>query len=172
MTPEIAAKAEGFIAQGYQRLLTFEVPGGGFSWFGNPPANKILTAYGLMEFSDMAKVHEVDAALISRTQQWLASQQQPDGSWKPDANFINEGATNRFNNDVLRITAYLAWSLANTGYRGPAVDKAKQYVEQHMGFERGADSYTLAVLANFAADSPNDHDFTQSRGSGAACGQT
>ena len=40
---------------GVQRLLTFEVPGGGFSWFGQAPANKILTSYGLMEFADMAK---------------------------------------------------------------------------------------------------------------------
>jgi len=31
LTPEVHAKAEGFIANGYQRLLTFEVPGGGFS---------------------------------------------------------------------------------------------------------------------------------------------
>jgi hypothetical protein len=34
LTPEVHAKAEGFIGNGYQRLLTFEVPGGGFSWFG------------------------------------------------------------------------------------------------------------------------------------------
>ena len=65
LTPEIHAKAEGFIASGYQRLLTFEVPGGGFSWFGNAPANKILTAYGLMEFADMAKVYDVDPRVIS-----------------------------------------------------------------------------------------------------------
>ena len=55
LTPEVHAKAEGFIANGYQRLLTFEVPGGGFSWFGSAPANKILTAYGLMEFYDMSQ---------------------------------------------------------------------------------------------------------------------
>src|SRR5437660_3569179 len=132
VTPEVHAKAEGYIANGYQRLLTFEVPGGGFSWFGNAPANKILTAYGLMEFSDMAKVHDVDPNLIRRTQQWLASQQQPDGSWKPDTNFINEGATNRFNSDLLRITAYLAWSLESTGYRGNGVDKARQFIAAHM----------------------------------------
>ena len=60
------AKAEGYIGNGYQRLLTFEVPGGGFSWFGQAPANKILTAYGLMEFSDMAKVYDVDPRLIEQ----------------------------------------------------------------------------------------------------------
>jgi hypothetical protein len=42
-TKKLHAKAEGFSATSYQRLLTFEGPGGGFSWFGNA-ANKILTA--------------------------------------------------------------------------------------------------------------------------------
>jgi uncharacterized protein YfaS (alpha-2-macroglobulin family) len=158
LTPEVHAKAEGYIANGYQRLLTFEVPGGGFSWFGNAPANKILTAYGLMEFYDMSKVHDVDPKVIQRTQQWLAGQQQADGSWKPDASFINEGATNRYNSDVLRITAYIAWSLENTGYQGPAIEKARQFVENHMNAR--PDAYTLAVLANFAADYGKDRDFT------------
>jgi uncharacterized protein YfaS (alpha-2-macroglobulin family) len=159
LTPEVHAKAEGFIANGYQRLLTFEVPGGGFSWFGQAPANKILTAYGLMEFSDMAKVSEVDPKLIARTRDWLISQQQPDGSWKPDTQFINEGATNRYNTNVLRITAYIAWSLANTGYNGPAVEKAKSFIEAHTSEK--PDTYTLAVIANFAIDYAKDREFTR-----------
>ncbi len=159
LTPEVHAKAEGFITNGYQRLLTFEVPGGGFSWFGGAPANKILTGYGLMEFVDMAKVHDIDPRLISRTQEWLAGQQQADGSWKPDTSFINEEATNRFNSDALRITAYVAWSLVNSGYNGPAVDKAKRYIDAHP--DAKADPYTLAVIANFAADYGKDREFTQ-----------
>jgi uncharacterized protein YfaS (alpha-2-macroglobulin family) len=159
LTPEVHAKAEGYIASGYQRLLTFEVKGGGFSWFGQAPANRILTAYGLMEFYDMSKVYEVDPRLIQRTQQWLASQQQADGSWKPDSGFINEGATNRYNSDVLRITAYIAWSLENTGYQGEAVDRAVVYVQKHLSGK--ADPYTLAVLANFAVDYGQDREFTR-----------
>jgi len=159
LTPEVHAKAEGYIANGYQRLLTFEVPGGGFSWFGQAPANKILTAYGLMEFNDMAKVSDVDPRLIERTRDWLANQQQADGSWKPDTNFINEGATNRYNSDVLRITAYIAWSLANTGYNGPAIEKAKAYIESHSGAK--LDNYTLAIVANFAQNYGKDRDLTR-----------
>jgi uncharacterized protein YfaS (alpha-2-macroglobulin family) len=163
LTPEVHAKAEGYIANGYQRLLTFEVPGGGFSWFGQAPANKILTAYGLMEFADMSKVYDVDPKLILRTQQWLVTQQQADGSWKPDTSFINEGATNRYNSDVLRITAYIAWSLENTGYQGPAVERAKLFIEKNMSAKM--DAYTLAVVANFATDygtanAGKDRDFT------------
>ena len=162
LTPEVHAKAEGYIANGYQRLLTFEVPGGGFSWFGNAPANKILTSYGLMEFSDMSKVHDMDSKVIERTQQWLASQQQADGSWRPDTAFINEGATDRYNTDVLRITAYVAWSLENTGYQGPAIEKARQFIETHLSTDigRSPDVYTLAVLANFAADYAKDRALT------------
>ena len=157
LTPEIHAKAEGYIANGYQRLVTFEVPGGGFSWFGEAPANKILTAYGLMEFHDMSKVYDVDPKVVQRTQQWLARQQLSDGSWKPDVGGINEGATNRYLSDVLRITAYIAWSLRDSEYNGPAVDHALEFVEKHMDGER--DAYTLAVIANLAADY-GDREFT------------
>jgi uncharacterized protein YfaS (alpha-2-macroglobulin family) len=159
LTPEVYAKAEGYIANGYQRLLTFEVNGGGFSWFGSAPANKILTAYGLMEFYDMSQVYNVDPRLIQRTQQWLASQQEADGNWKPDSSFINEGATNRYNSDLLRITAYIGWSLENTGYQGPALERASEYVRKHMSEK--ADAYTLAVVANFAADYGKDREFTR-----------
>jgi uncharacterized protein YfaS (alpha-2-macroglobulin family) len=158
LTPEVHAKAEGYIANGYQRLLTFEVRSGGFSWFGNAPANKILTSYGLMEFYDMSKVYDVDPRIMQRTQTWLASQQQPDGSWKPDTEFINEGATNRYNKDVLRITAYIAWALGNTGYQGPSVQKASEYIQKHLSDK--SDPYTLAVLANFAVDSGKNREFT------------
>src|SRR3984885_4205831 len=159
LTPEVHAKAEGYIANGYQRLLTFEVSGDGFSWFGNAPANKILTAYGLMEFNDMSKVADVDTNLIQRTGDWLVSQQQPDRSWKPDTSFINEGATNRYNSDRLRITGYIAWALANTGYRGASLEKAKEFINANLGGK--LDAYTLAVLANFAVEYHADQAFTQ-----------
>ena len=159
LTPEAHAKAERYIANGYQRLLTFEVVNGGFSWFGKAPANKILTAYGLMEFNDMSRVHDVDPKLIARTRDWLISQQQRDGSWKPDSAFINEGATNRYNSNLLRITAYLAWALEDSGYRGGALDKAKEFMKGHL--EGRIDAYTLAVLANFAVESAGDDQFTR-----------
>jgi uncharacterized protein YfaS (alpha-2-macroglobulin family) len=156
LTPEIHARAEGFVATGYQRLLTFEVAGGGFSWFGNAPANKILTAYGLMEFHDMAKVYDVDPQVITRTSDWLMRQQQPDGSWKPDTQFINEGATNRFNADLVRITAYIAWALESPDYKGEAIDRATRFVEKHL--DGKMDAYTLAVVANFAVENGKDSE--------------
>ncbi|UCC69432.1 MAG: hypothetical protein JSV79_05840, partial [Armatimonadota bacterium] len=145
ITPEIQMKAEQYINVGYQRLLSFEVDGGGFSWFGNPPAHKVLTSYGLLEFRDMSQVHEVDENLIVRTQNWLAGLQKKDGTWERDEGGIAEGIINR-QTDTLRVTAYIAWALAESGYQGPAVQRALTYLESN--WHEAEDSYALAVIAN------------------------
>ncbi|MBN1974943.1 MAG: hypothetical protein JW787_14980 [Sedimentisphaerales bacterium] len=149
ITPELQMKAEGFINAGYQRLVSFEVPGGGFEWFGKAPAHRILTAYGLMEFYDMSKVYEVDPAIISRTQQWLARQQEKDGSYKPSQGGIQEGAINKFTDDVIRNTAYITWALASTEYTGSETAKGIEYLKKH--FDEVKDNYTLALAANALA---------------------
>ena len=70
--PEVQFKAEEYINLGYQRLATFEVGGsGGFSLFGDPPPDRMLTAYGLQEFSDMSRVYDIDPALVERAAAWL-----------------------------------------------------------------------------------------------------
>ena len=64
-------KAEQYLNVGYQRLLTFERPGGGFDWWGSGEPLVWLSAYGLQEFNDMAKVYPIDRGIIDRTQQFL-----------------------------------------------------------------------------------------------------
>jgi uncharacterized protein YfaS (alpha-2-macroglobulin family) len=143
--PEVQMKAEQYINVGYQRLLSFEVKGGGFSWFGDAPAHKVLTSYGLLEFRDMSRVHEVDENVITRTQNWLAGLQQKDGSWEPDRGGIAEGIINR-QTDTLRVSAYITWALAESGYQGAAVEKAFGYLDAH--WKEAKDPYALAVIAN------------------------
>ena len=145
INPEIQLKAEQYINVGYQRLVTFECHDGGFSWFGSEPAHQVLTAYGLLEFSDMAKVHDVDPALIRRTQQWLAGKQNGDGSWLEKNQGIAEGIINR-QSDSLRTTAYVAWSLAESGYTGHEITTGVNYVRSHVA--EANDPYTLAVILN------------------------
>jgi len=138
-------KAEQYINVGYQRLLSFEVKGGGFEWFGNAPAHKVLTSYGLLEFNDMSQVHAVDPAVIARTQKWLAGLQQKDGTWQKDQGGIAEGIINR-QTDALRTTAYITWALAESGYKGPEVNLALNYLAEH--WVDAKDPYALAVVAN------------------------
>ncbi len=145
ITPEIELKARGFITQGYQSLLTFEVEGGGFEWFGEKPAHTVLTCYGLMEFVDMAKVHEVDPAVISRTASWLAAQQDSDGSLAPSSGGIPEGAINNFQNSTLRTTAYAVWALSRAEKESEAVNKGAGYLLANL--DKAEDTYSRAIVA-------------------------
>ncbi|MCG3172998.1 MAG: hypothetical protein GMKNLPBB_01170 [Myxococcota bacterium] len=154
ITPAVELKALEYVSQGYQRLLTFEVKGGGFEWFGNDPAHLILTAYGLLEFYEMSKVFTVDPAVISRTQNWLAGLQQSDGSWKPNPNGIHEGATNNFTDSVLRNTAYVTWVLLESGFSGPAAGRGVDYLKQNIS--KAADNYTRALVANALVSAAKD----------------
>ena len=67
---------------GYKRLLPYEIKSGGFEWFGRTPAHEALTAYGLLQFTDMAKVYRVDENLLKRTSEWLISRRDGQGSWQ------------------------------------------------------------------------------------------
>lgn len=156
ITPEIEMRAEQYINVGYQRLLSYEVAGGGFEWFGNEPANRMLTAYGLMEFFDMHKVFEVDPNLIFRTQTWLVGQQNKDGSWSPDEGYLHQESWSRIQKNRTLPTAYILWSLAETDYPGEALEKGLAYIEKNV--EEENDSYVLAICANalvaFKPESP------------------
>src|SRR5437879_5638453 len=110
--PEILMIAVNYLIVGYQKLLTFERPGGGFDWWGSGPPVVWLSAYGLQEFNDMAKVYPIDRGVIDRTQQWLMKQREADGAWS------NIGATHsetiaQMGNPKLLLTSYIVWSLAD-----------------------------------------------------------
>ena len=147
-SPEVEAKARLFVHLGYQRLLTFEVDGGGFDWFGNPPANLVLTAYGLMEFRDMARVHDVDPDLIRRTRAWLLERQQADGSWFPTNHRLHDDPTGNDPATIqLSTTAYVAWSVFEDSPGEPGADRAMDFLIAHSP-DSIDDSYVLAQVAN------------------------
>jgi hypothetical protein len=154
-SPEVQMTAEKYVGTGYQRLLTFEVPGGGFSLFGNPPAEAFLTAYGLMEFNDMAKVYPVDPALIQRTAQWLLDQQDVDGTWS------DRGYSEHWRIDSKPpTTAFITWSLIEAGYEDtPQVGQAISYLRE-FGLQQ-EDAYGLALIANALAVYDPDNSMTQ-----------
>ncbi|WP_437603905.1 MG2 domain-containing protein [Sorangium sp. So ce590] len=147
ITPEIQMKAESLISAGYQRLLTFEHAGGGFSWFGEQDGHPYLsvTAFGVMEFADMIKVHAVDEAMLARTVAWLAGQQKSDGTWEGDqTEFFS------FHTGTLRNSAFVLWALASAGYTGPEISAGLGYVGRSVQ-PATDDLYTLAIVANALA---------------------
>jgi uncharacterized protein YfaS (alpha-2-macroglobulin family) len=153
LKPEIQLKAESLMSAGYQRLLTFEHAGGGYSWFGeqDPAPYLSVTAFGLMEFADMAKVQTVDDVMIARTRDWLLRQQLADGSWQGDR---SEFFT--FQTSLVRNTAFVVWALASACYTGPELSRGLAYVQKNLETEK-LDAYSLGIIANaYQSAAPND----------------
>ncbi|MCC6416880.1 MAG: hypothetical protein IT429_01380 [Gemmataceae bacterium] len=148
-SPQLLIKAEQFLSVGYQKLLTFERPGGGFDWWGSGPPLVWLSAYGLQEFNDMAKVYPVDRGVIDRTQAWLMKQMDKDGTWS------NIGATHgetvaTMGNPKLLLTSYVVWSLLESGYPKDKLRPSVDYIRGHVG-DAGENAYVLALAANALA---------------------
>lgn len=157
--PEIQMKAEQYINLGYQRLLTFECPSGGFDWTGREPGKLLLTAYGLQEFADMAKVYPaVDEKLIERTQKWVLGKQGTDGTWQPEAGTVSYKWPSLVENKMVA-TGYITWSLLESGYKGPELTKALNYVRANV--DKVEKPYFLGIAANCLAAADPDHPSTR-----------
>jgi len=139
--PAVELRARHYIHLGYQRLLGFETPSGGFEWFGRGQGDLCLTAYGLLQFRDMAEVHDVDPKLLERTTRWLLARQNSDGSWHPSSRAGRPTPT-----AILETTAYVGWAVANS----PALDpNARQRLVDFLtdqSPQRINSPYTLALV--------------------------
>lgn len=145
----LQARARDFIEKGYKRLLGFEVKSepGGFDWWGNPPANLFLSAYGLMGFIDMAAVHDVDPALPKRIAAYLRKHQAENGSWSLDGERQPWSVT--WKKSAFNMTAYVAWALARAG---EDTTKARTWLDGNVDMVEDPYGLALAGLACLTAD--------------------
>lgn len=127
------------IGEGYAALSHYEVAGGGFDLYGQAPANIPMTAYGLMEFTEMKKVYpQVSSDLIARTKAFLLAQKNSDG--------FNLGSKDSYYSGVHRkqtANAYICWALSEAG-----VTEVSGIADKLTQTAGGKDPYVLALLAN------------------------
>ncbi len=81
LRPATRKRAIGYPESGYGKLKAYEVAGGGFEWFGQGQANTLLTAYGLLEFTDMQHYIAVDSGLLRRTRELLLNRRNGKGGF-------------------------------------------------------------------------------------------
>ena len=148
---ELEAKALEYISSGYQRILTFEVPEtpGGYSLYGNDPAEPVLTAFGLMEINELSKVYDVDENVIDEMIEYLFSVQKSNGTFDYSSTYIGGSEST----DKLAMNAYMIWALSEVCPKDSRLDKSIEYLEKEI--EKAEDSYTLALMANAFINTEN-----------------
>lgn len=146
---ETVRRTVEMVQRGYQLLVSYEAPQGGFNWWGDDtPGNKILTAFGILILEDMKGIIEVDQALIDRSAAWLAAQQQADGSW-PKGDALHMG--NEFiSEDPAIVTAFAVEALDRVGGYDQAVRRGLAYLADRVA-RRIQSKFTLAIAARALA---------------------
>ena len=140
---KLVQKSQDKLDRGYKLLAGYETKQKGFEWFGQTPGHEALTAYGLMEFADMANVYDVDRSMVERTADWLMSRRDGKGGFLRSSAAIdsfgraNESTTN----------AYIMWALAEAK-RTKGLDT--ELAAQKKLAASTQDPYLLALATNTA----------------------
>ena len=149
--PELEKKAIDYISKGYQKILTYEVPGtpGGYSLYGDSPAEPVLTAYGLMQINELSKVYEVEEKVTEEMIEYLFDVQKSNGTFDYSSTYIGGTAST----DKLAMNSYITWALSEVCPEDERLGKSIEYLEKE--FENASDSYTLALMANIFVNTNN-----------------
>lgn len=147
--PEIEKKALAFIETGYQRLIGYETAQNGFEWFGKTPPHEALTAYGLLEFTDMQDIIKVDKAMLIRTKDFLLSRRDGEGGFK-----LASGGYDRFASVPNKIAnIYIVYALTQAGIGN---EIRKEYNTALKKAIESNDAYQMAMMA-LAANNMKDN---------------
>ena len=108
--PRLAVDRTEALRTGYAKLTGYQVGSGGFETFGNGPGKQVLSAYGLLQFADMARVWPaVDRAMIARDLTFLHASRDGEGGYDSvGASSHNYGGAPAEVND-----AFITWALVS-----------------------------------------------------------
>ncbi len=139
--PKLVESSRKKLDTGYKMLVGFWCPDKGYEWFGENPGHEALTAFGLMHFSDMAQVREVDKTMVANTRAWLFKQKDGKGGFSR-----KRRALHTWIEDKDCSNAYILWSLLETGQ--PASDLKPEIDSLKSAAASSPNSYVLALAAN------------------------
>lgn len=139
--PKLVEASRKKLDTGYKMLVGFWCPDKGYEWFGENPGHEALTAFGLMHFSDMAQVREVDKNMVASTRAWLFKQKDGKGGFSR-----KRRALHTWIEDKDCSNAYILWSLLETGQ--PAADLKPEIDSLKSAAASSQNSYVLALAAN------------------------
>ena len=105
--PSTRRRSSSLLQRGYQKLTSYECRELGYEWFGNDPGHEALSAFGLMQFAEMAEFVEIDREMLERTRKWLLGRRDGRGGFKRNQRHLHVWSV-----DQKIVNAYLLWALS------------------------------------------------------------
>lgn len=142
---KVRQRALKLLDAGYKRLISYEIKGGGFEWFGRGEAHTVLSAYGLLEFYEMSKVYDkVDPDMMKRTRNFILGRRSAKGG------FDNAPGLYSFSGAPKSVSdAYIVYALTETG--DTEIIKPEYLFALNEAL-KSKDMYRMALMANAASN--------------------
>lgn len=147
--PRLRARSSSALDAGYTRLAGYQVDAGGFETWGTGPGKEALSAFGLLQFTDMAKVYDVDPALLSRDAEYLLAQRNGRGGFENSG----ESAHGYGSAPADVLDGFITWALVATGH----TDQLSREIDaQARTAETSSDPYVLALATRVLLAAEHD----------------
>lgn len=141
VNPKLVATSREKLEDGYKKLVSFWCPDRGYEWFGENPGHEALTAFGLLHFSDMEKVREVDQKMVATTRAWLLKQRDGQGGFTRKRRSLHSWIEDKDCSN-----AYITWALLECGQ--PAADLQPELASLKTVANASKNNYVVALAAN------------------------
>jgi hypothetical protein len=135
--PKLVDRSRTLLDEGYNRLV-------GFEWFGADPGHDALSAYGLLEFTDMALVRQVDARMLKDTREFLLKSRDGNGGFKRQTHTLHTWIA-----DPECANGYNTWALLECGTDRASLAPEVAWAKANL--QSSKNSYALALGANIMA---------------------
>jgi hypothetical protein len=137
--PQLIARSNELLAKGYDRLRGFECKNKGYEWFGEDPGHECLSAFGLLEFTDMSQVREVDQAMLTNTRTWLLARRDGAGGYSHERRALHTWIA-----DPGCANGYCTWALLECGQKDMSAEV--KWIKDRA--QTDDNSYVTALAAN------------------------
>lgn len=128
------------LKKGFQKLLSYKNKDGGFGYFSSAESDVALSAFALLEFTELKKYVNPDAKLIQGLSSFILSKKNTNGLFEVRKKDFSDYSWSR--------NMYVIYALSKLGFKNEIEDSFQVMLKRALATE---DSYQLALLANTAA---------------------
>ncbi len=133
--PRAVARARKLVKAGYEALQRFMVADGGLTWFGHGKGDALMTAFGLLQWTQTHKVYPVPRRQRRALASWLLTRRDGRGGFATDVHDERR---------QVAVNAYITYALCESGFchtLGAELERAAELAAKTQ------DPYLLALSA-------------------------
>lgn len=137
-------RSRDLLDAGYKRLKGFQTKDRGYEWFGEDPGHEALSAFGLMEFSDMAAVYPVDPTMLEEVRKFMLTTRDGKGGFVRARRALHTWLA-----DESVSNSYICWAMLEA--KVPASELKEEIAWVVDAGQTTNNSYVTALAANVAS---------------------